>query len=122
MTLHTQGLQTLAQVRAFVSGNEPISFALADRHTAYDWMANTLEQFGYARCKRPDKGILRRYLRKVTGFSRAQVARCIKQVTAGGGRIKDRRHPIANRVSIALLSPQPRHPSSNSQHQMPYRF
>jgi len=50
-------------------GQRAISFALADRHTAYDWMANTLEQFGYARCKRPDKGILRRYLRKVTGFS-----------------------------------------------------
>ncbi|MBI5658741.1 MAG: hypothetical protein HZC43_04140 [Nitrosomonadales bacterium] len=46
MTLHTQGLQTLAQVRAFVSGSEPISFTLADRHAAYDWMADTLKQSG----------------------------------------------------------------------------
>jgi len=91
VTLHTQGLQTLAQVRAFVSGNEPISFTLTDRPAAYDWMSDTLGQFGYALCKRSDKGALRRYLRKVTGFSRAQVARCIKQFTTDGGRIKDRR-------------------------------
>lgn len=94
MTLHTQALQTLAQVRSFVSGNEPISFALTDRLAAYGWMADALKQFGYIRCKRADKGILRRYLRKVTGFSRAQVTRCITQFTDGGG-IKDRRRPPA---------------------------
>ena len=78
MTLHTQGLQTLAQVRTFVSGNELISFTVTDRHAAYDWMADTLRLFGYARCRRSDKGMLRQYLClcKVTGFSRAQVARC----------------------------------------------
>jgi len=95
VTLHTQGLQTLAQVRAFVSGSEPISFTLEDRNKAYDWMAGTLRQFGYARCKRPDKGVLRRYLRKVTGLSRAQVARCIKQFTTDGGAIRDRRRAPA---------------------------
>jgi len=84
----------LAQVRAFVSGNEPISFTLEDRHAAYGWMADTLRQFGYAHCKRSEKGILRQYLCKVTGFSRAQVARCITQFTDGGG-IKDRRRPPA---------------------------
>jgi len=94
VTLHTQGLQTLAQVRAFVSGVDPISFTLEDRHAAYGWMADTLRQFGYAHCKRSEKGILRQYLCKVTGFSRAQVARCITQFTDGGG-IKDRRRPPA---------------------------
>ena len=94
----------MAQVRAFVSGVDPISFTLTDRHAAYEWMADTLRQFGYARCKRSEKGILRRYLHKVTGFSRAQVARCIKQFTADGGRIKDRRHapavPFVRRYTV----------------------
>jgi transposase InsO family protein len=94
VTLHTQGLQTLAQVRAFVSGNEPISFTLEDRHAAYGWITDTLRQFGYARCKRVDKGVLRRYLLKVTGLSRAQVARCIAQFTDGGA-IRDRRRAPA---------------------------
>ena len=84
----------MAQVRAFVSGNEPISFTLEDRHAAYGWITDTLRQFGYARCKRVDKGVLRRYLLKVTGLSRAQVARCIAQFTDGGA-IRDRRRAPA---------------------------
>ena len=94
MTLHTQGLQTLAQVRAFVSGNEAISFTLTDRLAAYGWMADTLILFNYAHCTRADKGVLRQYFLKVTGLSRAQVARCITQYT-DVGYIKDRRHAPA---------------------------
>jgi len=91
VTLHTQGLQTLAQVRAFVSGVDPISFTLTDRQAAYGWMADTLKRFHYGGCTRADKGVLRLYLLKMTGLSRAQVARCIMQFT-GSGQIKDRRH------------------------------
>lgn len=90
VTLHTQGLQTLAQVRAFVSGNEAVTFTLANRTAAYGWMSDTLRRFHYPRCLRADKGVLRQYLGKVTGLSRAQVARCIAQF-AEEGRIEDRR-------------------------------
>ncbi|MDD2761697.1 MAG: hypothetical protein PHH11_15575 [Methylomonas sp.] len=79
MTLHTQGLKTLEQVQAFVFSNQAISFTLTDRIAAYGWMTDTLKQFHYERCTRAERGVLRQYLRKVTGFSRAQVARCIKQ-------------------------------------------
>ncbi|TAK59975.1 hypothetical protein [Methylobacter sp.] len=44
MTLHTQGLKTLAQVQTFVSSNEAISFTLTDRIAAYGWMTDTLKQ------------------------------------------------------------------------------
>lgn len=94
VTLHTQKVKTLAQVQAFVSSNEAISFTLTDRITAYGWMTDTLKQFHYGRCTRADKGVLRQYLGKVTGFSRAQVARCIKQFT-DDGTINDRRRAPA---------------------------
>lgn len=45
VTLHTQELQTLAQVRAFVSGNEAISFTLTDRTADYSCTTDTLRQF-----------------------------------------------------------------------------
>jgi len=90
VTMHTQGLQTLAQVRAFVEGNAPISFTLTDRTAAYAWMADTLRRFAYTRGSKADKGQLRRYLAKVTGRSRAQVSRAIRQYVAEGG-IEDRR-------------------------------
>lgn len=46
VTLHPQGLQTLAQVRAFVSGSDPLSFTLEDRAAAYGWMSDTHAAFG----------------------------------------------------------------------------
>ena len=82
MTLHTQGLQTLAQARAFVSGADAVSCTLEDRSKAYGWMADTLRQFGYARRPRADKGVLRQYLAKVTGLSRANAVDEVTQCQA----------------------------------------
>ena len=48
VTIQTQGLQTLAQVQAFVSSNEAISFTLADRVAAYQWMTDILKRFHYS--------------------------------------------------------------------------
>lgn len=110
VTLQTAGLQTLAQVRAFVEGNEPVSFTLTDRTAAHLWMTETLKQFRYPHCTRADKGLLRRYLAKVTGLSRAQVTRAITQFCLTGV-IEDRRRtpakPFARRYTaedIRLLA------------------
>ena len=110
VTLQTAGLQTLAQVRAFVEGNAPVSFTLTDRTAAYAWMTDTLKRFRYAHCTRSDKGLLRRYLAKVTGLSRAQVTRAITQFCRAGV-IEDRRRapakPFARRYTaedIRLLA------------------
>lgn len=110
VTLQTQRLQTLEQVRAFVGGSAPVSFTLTDRTSAHAWMTDTLRRFGYKKASRADRGVLRQYLAKVTGLSRAQVTRCITQFTAAGG-IQDRRHapaaPFVRRYSaedIRLLA------------------
>ncbi len=95
VTLQTQALQTLEQVRAFMAGAAPISFVLADRPSAHAWMADTLKRFGYARAPRADRGVRRRYLEKATGLSRAQITRRITQFLAAGC-IEDRRgSPVA---------------------------
>lgn len=49
-----------------------------------------LKQFHYRRCLHNDKGVLRRYLQKAIGFSRAQVPRSIREFRDDGA-IKDRR-------------------------------
>jgi transposase InsO family protein len=88
--LQTQSIQTIEQVRAFVAGTEPVSFTRADRTEAHAWMAATLQRFGYARAARAERGVLRQYLAKATGLSRAQIARRIAQFL-GTGRVADRR-------------------------------
>ena len=62
MTLKTQRVATLEQVRAFLDGSEPVDFADADLEGVY-----TLVRLDYHRPGKPDKGLAGRYLGKVTG-------------------------------------------------------
>lgn len=94
VTLKTQGLQTLEQIRAFLAGSAPLSFAAPQREAAYGFVAGQLCHFDYLRLGKADKGLVHRYLCKVTGFSRAQITRFIAQYRATG-RVVDRRGPPA---------------------------
>jgi hypothetical protein len=94
VTLKTQGLQTLEQVRAFLAGSAPLSFAAPQREAAYGFVSAQLGRFDYRRLGKADKGLVRLYLCKVTGISRAQMTRLIAQYAATG-RIEDRRGPPA---------------------------
>jgi len=94
VTLKTQGLQTLEQIRAFLEGTQPLDFRVPGREGAYDFIVRQLRRFGYAGLGKADKGLVRCYLKKVTGLSRAQVTRLIAQF-GKNGRIRDRRGPPA---------------------------
>ena len=62
MTLQTERIRTLDEVRAFVEGNEPVDFELADRESAYGFVRRTLAHFGYHGQGKAAKGLLRAYL------------------------------------------------------------
>lgn len=94
VTLKTQGLQTLEQVRAFLEGAQALSFEAPAREAAYEWISTELRRLKYTRLGKADKGLVRRYLEKVTGLSRAQMTRLIQQFR-DTGRIRDRRGPPA---------------------------
>ena len=68
---------TLEQIRVLVAANQTMSFTGQGREEVYDWVERTLVRHEYAGLKRPDKGVLRRYLAQMTGLGRAQVTRLI---------------------------------------------
>lgn len=88
--LKTQGLQTLEQIRAFLEGAHPLGFDVPARNDLYDWIASELRRFRYRRLGKAEKGLVRRYLEKVSGLSRAQMSRLIRQCLDTGA-IRDRR-------------------------------
>lgn len=94
MTLNTQTLNSLDEVRAFLEGTGTVAFSSPAGEHRYAWLAATLRQFHYERCKRADKGLLRAFLAKVTGYSPAQLSRLIKQWRQHR-QITDRRGPPA---------------------------
>ena len=105
VTLQTQRVQTLEQVRRVADGNEPVDFALADRASAYDFIRRTLVQFDYSALGKADKGAVKAYLGKMTGLSRSQLTRLMAQHRCTG-RIRDRRsagpaRPFVRRYTAA---------------------
>ena len=88
---------------SFVSERAPLPLILNPqaRKEAYRWVRDSLRQFRYTSLGRADRGAVRNYLQKVTGRSRAQVTRLIRQYR-DHGRIRDRRGPPAKPFTPAL--------------------
>ncbi len=72
--IQTRRLRTIEQLRAFVEGNEAVSFQPRDRGEAYGFARATLERFG-----KRDKGVVLRFLVAATGISRQQMERLVRQ-------------------------------------------
>ena len=93
--LHTQRLRSLEEIRAFLAGTLSPDFDVPSRKDAYGWIESSLRQLGYLRLGKADKGVIRDYLIKVSGFSRAQVMRLIGQYRTSG-YVRDQRKRPAN--------------------------
>jgi transposase InsO family protein len=94
---------SLEQMRAFLEASEEVRFQAHDRGELYRWVNQRLRQQDYGQLKREGKGLVRRYLAKMTGLSRAQTARLI-QTYQGGQEVKPpvyRRHRFPNRYTRA---------------------
>ena len=71
-------LHTLDQLRAFLDGTVAVGFSVgADER--YDFIARIVHRFGYARLRRADKGVVLRFLGRVSGYSRAQLTRLVER-------------------------------------------
>jgi hypothetical protein len=75
---------SLEQIRAFLAGAGEVRFAGQSRAEVYGWTERILVRFGYAELGKRDKGLVRRYIERMTGLSCSQVTRLIASYTASG--------------------------------------
>src|SRR2546422_8301748 len=68
---------TIDQIREFVEGSRSIGFSAPKREAIYEFIERVLKSQQYRRISRGQKGIVRRFLVKMTGLSRAQLTRWI---------------------------------------------
>lgn len=100
---------SLEQMGAFLAGAEPVEFAAHGRKEVYTWVERVLVRYEYAGLGKAGKGLLRRYVEKMTGMSRAQVTRLMAAYRATG-RVQAseyKRHRFATRYTkadVALLA------------------
>lgn len=100
---------SLEQIRAFLQASEEIHFEGKQRQEIYEWVTAILQKHQYRQQGREVKGLLRGYLAKMTGLSRAQITRLIGQYLDKGEVRKTnyRRHRFANtytRADMELLA------------------
>jgi hypothetical protein len=89
---------SLEQIRTFLAASEEFRFEANNREEIYGWVTRTLVEQEYGGQKREAKGLLRNYLGKMTGLSRAQVTRLIGQYLESG-MVKERSYR-RNRFAI----------------------
>jgi len=100
---------SLEQIQAFLDGSLEVGFKGQNREEVYGWVNQTLRQQRYEELKRSERGLVRRYVEKMTGLSRAQTTRLIT-VYVRGEEVKPqpyRRRRFARRYTredIALLA------------------
>ena len=78
-------LRTLEQIEEFLEGNNVVEFKRLEGDKQYEWIGLVLRRFNYPELRRHQKGMIRRYLQKVTGYSRAQVCRLMRRYDREGG-------------------------------------
>jgi len=109
LIMNDKRLETIEQIQRFLEGNEGVEFRVLSREEKYAWVDSVLRRFRYGGLGRREKGIVRRYLSKVTGYSRAQVSRLIRQYDKYG-ELKQKeyqRHRFAGkytRMEMELLA------------------
>ena len=94
---------SLEQIRAFLKASEEFRFEASKRKEIYEWVTRTLVEQEYSGQPREAKGVLRQYLGKMTGLSRAQVTRLIGRYHESG-LVKEhgyRRHRFVCRYTAA---------------------
>ena len=82
--MHEAEKLTLDQIEAFLNASQEIRFEGENREQVYGWVEQVLRQQQYEKQGRKARGLLRRYLEKMTGLSRAQVTRLIARYRASG--------------------------------------
>ena len=93
---------SLEQIQAFLKASEEFRFEARKRKEIYEWVTRTLVEHEYGGQPREAKGVLRQYLGKMTGLSRAQVTRLIARYRANGEvqPVPYRRHRFPQRYKI----------------------
>jgi len=101
MTINMQNAErlTLTEMQEFVKGSRPMGFSADGRAAAYGLIQRVLGTQQYQRISKACKGIVRRFLTKVTGLSRAQMSRLIRRWNQSGRleRRVARRHRFPHR-------------------------
>jgi len=69
--------RSLAEIKEFLAATYRLEFKTISQTERNEWIETILNYHRYRKCKRQDRGIIRQYILKITGVSRAHIGRLI---------------------------------------------
>ena len=107
--MHEAEKLSLEAIGRFVAASEELRVEGENRKQVYGWVEQVLVRQEYAQQGKAARGLVRRYVEKMTGMSRAQVTRLIARYTATGQVrptiYRRRRFPgLYTRADVELLA------------------
>jgi len=97
--MNEKGLKTILELELFLDGSHAIAFiAPSDKESRYKWILSVLNRFNYYGLTKKEKGVVQKYLKKISGYSRQQLTRLITQYREHG-EIKRKPHRVTKGFS-----------------------
>src|SRR5882672_4896468 len=103
ISVHETEKLSLQEIEKFLLAAQEVRFEASQRKEVYGWIERLLCQQEYVRQGRRARGLLRRYIGKMTGLSRAQLTRLVGRYVATGqvGKKATRRHRFPRHYTSA---------------------
>lgn len=78
------GITTVSQIKKLLTASDGLKLKSASRDEKYRWLETVLKRFMFFDHKRDERGLLRKYMKSMTGISESQLTRLIeKQLLTG---------------------------------------
>lgn len=98
VTMDDTQITTLEQVAQVLKSSHAIAFKGLSREQLYRWVEAVLKRFDYFKLKRRGKGLVKAYIQRLSGLSRAQTTRlalkCLLEGTIRPARARRNRFPV----------------------------
>ena len=74
-------IKSISEIEGFLNSKGEMSFEMIDKEEAYAWIQSVLAKHLYSSLTKPEKSVVKRYIKSLTGYSRSTVTRLIGQYT-----------------------------------------
>jgi hypothetical protein len=72
-------ISSIKEVEEFLQGNHKISFSISSKKERYELINNILLKFRYRKLSKKEKGLIKKYLIKLTGYTESHIKKLNKQ-------------------------------------------
>ena len=83
ITMIDTNLNDFNALGKFLTGIPPVKFSGGSKKQKYEWVKEVLNRFNFRKLRKGDRGEVREYIQKITGYSNAQLSRLIAKYLKG---------------------------------------